>query len=350
MSSTPADVLIVGAGPSGLAVATGLARQAYTTIVFDAGDYRNARAEYMHNVPGFDHTPPEFFRNEVKNDISRRYDTVTFENVNVVEIRKARLRLPNAERGPVHGQERRHAGQNKRNEEDAEESQDSFEVLDSKGRVWEGRKVVLASGVTDEMLPIEGYAQCWAKGIYHCLFCDGYEWRGLYSNAGVLAIDDCAPPDTVKHLARSARRLVERITIYTDGDKALGEQITGHVEDVDAVRIESGTIMKFEKVQEQSAKAEGFKEAVMKVHLEDGRTITEGFIVHKPKTRLNNLRLITQLGIEVNAQGDIQANESGETNIPGILAVGDCALPTKTVIQAMASGAAAAAKLTCLFA
>lgn len=165
MSSTPADVLIIGAGPSGLAVATGLARQAYTTIVFDAGDYRNARAEYMHNVPGFDHTPPEFFRNEVKNDISRRYDTVTFENVNVVEIRKARLRLPNAERGPVHGQERRHAGQNKRNEEDAEESQDSFEVLDSKGRVWEGRKVVLASGVTDEMLPIEGYAQCWAKGM-----------------------------------------------------------------------------------------------------------------------------------------------------------------------------------------
>lgn len=82
-------------------------------------------------------------------------------------------------------------------------------------------------------------------------------------------------------------------------------------------------------------------------HLTDLITSSQ---VHKPKTRLNNLRLITQLGIEVNAQGDIQANESGETNIPGILAVGDCALPTKTVIQAMASGAAAAAKLTCLFA
>lgn len=133
---------------------------------------------------------------------------------------------------------------------------------------------------------------------YHCLFCDGYEWRGLYSNAGVLAIDDCAPPDTVKHLARSARRLVERITIYTDGDKALGEEIAGHVEDVDAVRIESGTIMKFEKAQEQNAKAEGCKEAVIKVHLEDGRTITEGFIV-----RLSNLNFASPYQSNYNFPG-----------------------------------------------
>lgn len=55
MSQSLINVLIIEGGPGGLAVATGLARHLYTAIVFDSEVYRNARAQYMHNVTGRDH-------------------------------------------------------------------------------------------------------------------------------------------------------------------------------------------------------------------------------------------------------------------------------------------------------
>jgi thioredoxin reductase len=58
MAALLRDVLIIGGGPAGLAVATGLARQLYTAVVFDSGVYRNARTQHMHNVPTWDHRNP----------------------------------------------------------------------------------------------------------------------------------------------------------------------------------------------------------------------------------------------------------------------------------------------------
>ncbi|KAI8306056.1 Thioredoxin reductase gliT [Colletotrichum sp. SAR11_59] len=112
------DVLIIGAGPSGLATATALSRQLYTSVVFDSGLYRNARAKNMHNVLGFDHVPPPVFRAKARADIQERYSaTVTFADVAVTKTTKLANGL--------------------------------FRAEDAAGKAWFGRKLVLATGVTD---------------------------------------------------------------------------------------------------------------------------------------------------------------------------------------------------------
>ena len=133
MGSRLYDVLIIGGGPAGLAVATGLARQLHTAIVLDSGVYRNARSQHMHNVPGWDHADPAVFRAKAKDDLVRRYDTIEFKSATITQLRK----LANGH----------------------------FQATDETGTEYTGRKVALGVGVRDIMPSIEGYADCWGRGM-----------------------------------------------------------------------------------------------------------------------------------------------------------------------------------------
>lgn len=129
------DVLIIGAGPSGLSTATGLARQLHTAVVFDSGVYRNAKTQHMHNVLGWDHRNPAELRVAGRRDITQRYSTIQFQNTSIEMIRQV-------------------------------EGNQLFEARDADGKQWYGRKVVLATGVRDVPLDIEGFSDCWADGMY----------------------------------------------------------------------------------------------------------------------------------------------------------------------------------------
>ena len=127
------DVLIIGGGPAGLSTAIGLARQLYTAVVFDSGKYRNGVVQHMHNVLTWDHANPADFRKKAREDILKRYTTIKFEDIEIKSV----ARTPKGQ----------------------------FEAIDANGKVWAGRKLVLATGVTDIMPDIKGYSQCWAKGM-----------------------------------------------------------------------------------------------------------------------------------------------------------------------------------------
>lgn len=127
------DVLIIGGGPAGLSVATGLARQLYTAVVFDSGVYRNARTKHMHNVATWDHRDPAEFRAIARDDILRRYTTIQFQSTTIQSVQKT--------------------------------PQGQFEATDIEGQIWTGRKLMLAAGVRDVYPDIDGYADCWAKGM-----------------------------------------------------------------------------------------------------------------------------------------------------------------------------------------
>lgn len=129
------DVLIIGAGPAGLSTATGLARQLHTAVVFDSGVYRNAKTQHMHNVLGWDHRNPRELRALGRADLSNRYASIQFQNTSIETIQKI------------------------------DETQ-LFQARDANGKEWYGRKVVLATGVRDIPLDIEGFSECWANGMY----------------------------------------------------------------------------------------------------------------------------------------------------------------------------------------
>ena len=128
------DVLIIGGGPSGLSVATGLARQLYSAVVFDSGLYRNELAKHMHNVVTWDHQKPADFRKKARDDLLKRYNTIQFQDAKITNVAKT--------------------------------AKGVFEAKDDKGQTWLGRKLVLATGVQDLYPDIDGYGDCWASGMY----------------------------------------------------------------------------------------------------------------------------------------------------------------------------------------
>lgn len=237
------DVLIIGAGPSGLSTATGLARQLHTAVVFDSGVYRNAKTQHMHNVLGWDHRNPAELRAAGRTDLTSRYSTIQFQNSTIETIKRI-------------------------------EGQQLFEARDAEGERWYGRKVVLATGVRDVPLDIEGYSECWANGIYHCLFCDGYEERGQ-ETAGVLALGPVSNPPRALHLARMARQLSESVTVYTDGNEQLANEIQQAAEASSGVtswlKFDARPITRFET---------GDVARTVIVHFrESDESKTEGFLV-----------------------------------------------------------------------
>lgn len=163
------DVLILGGGPAGLAMATALARQACSALVIDGGAYRNARAARMHNVPGFDHVPAADFRGKVRQDLEARYPSIEFQDsTTIVEVRQrsdsreeASTMMDGARQTIVQNVTTTAAAKKKKKLEDAR-----FEARDEKGNVYYGRKLGLATGVRDKVEEqVDGYADCWGRGM-----------------------------------------------------------------------------------------------------------------------------------------------------------------------------------------
>lgn len=127
------DVLILGGGPAGLTAALTLARQLHSVVVFDSGSYRNKAATHIHTVLTWDHKNPEEFRAAARENILSGYETVQFHDTTVEKLEKT--------------------------------DEGSFKATDKDGAVWTGKKVVLATGVTDIYPEIKGYDDCWVKGM-----------------------------------------------------------------------------------------------------------------------------------------------------------------------------------------
>ncbi|EED14643.1 thioredoxin reductase GliT [Talaromyces stipitatus ATCC 10500] len=308
LSPTLYDALIIGAGPAGLSVATGLARQLHTAAVFSSSVFRNAKVKHMHNVLGWDHRSPTDFRAKARADLLARYSTVQFYDE--VEIESV-----------------------------SRQSDGRFEARDVRGDVWRGKKLVLAMGVKDIFPDIEGYEDCWGETIHHCLFCDGYEKRGAPS-AGVLATDVLETNQRAMHVNRMARRLVDKVTIYTNGNNEQASTFREAIAALDGFKVDPRPFMKLEKKREMDG-----NEPKIIIHFKDGTCAEEAFLAHGPRYVLNG-PFAQQLSLETVETGELKVSPMfNETSMPGVFAVGDCATPMKAVTPAIAMGTGTAAAI-----
>lgn len=129
----PVDVLVIGGGPSGLTAALTLARQRHTVVVFDSGHYRNAATNHIHTVLTWDHKNPSDFRAAARENIASGYETTIFRDVAMEKLQKTKAGF--------------------------------FEATDTEGKLWVGKKVILATGVMDIYPDIKGYHECWVSGM-----------------------------------------------------------------------------------------------------------------------------------------------------------------------------------------
>jgi thioredoxin reductase len=146
------DVVVVGGGAAGLTAALTLARVRRSVLVIDAGEPRNAPAAAadghgVHGLLGREGISPlallRIGREEVASYGGR-----------VVEGRVTRI-------------ERAGAGA------DA----DFVVDLAADGPRVRARRILLATGLVDELPPVPGLAERWGRDVVHCVYCQGWEVR-----------------------------------------------------------------------------------------------------------------------------------------------------------------------------
>ncbi len=292
------DAVVVGAGAAGLSAALMLGRSRRRALVLDGGEPRNAPAEGVHYFFTRDGTPPEELLRIGREQLGPYTD---------VELRQARAT-------------------------GASGSDGDFEVELDDGTVVGTRKVLLATGVHDELPERPGFRELWGRGIYHCPYCHGWEVRdrplAVLANVEYLAMQ-------VALLRQWSRDLVA----LTDGETGLDDDARGRLAAL-------GVPLKEEKISRLEGDGAG---GLGRILFEDGSEIErEGLFYAPPQGQRSDLA--ETLGCETEAMGLLPAviksdPTTRETTVPGVFVAGDAGTMMQGAIMAAASGAGAAAFL-----
>lgn len=284
---TDYDVLIVGGGAAGLSAALVLSRARRKVLVVDAGEPRNAPAAHMHGFLSRDGLPPAELlalgREEVQG-----YGSEILAGT-VTEL------VPS---GP------------------------GFWVLLSDGRRVSTRRLLVATGLRDELPSIPGLADRWAKDVLHCPYCHGYEARD--EQLGVLG----GAPDTVRY-AQIVRQWTKDVVLFVPAGFLTPLQRTELV--ARSIGIIEGDIA---RVLTENDQLRG-------VEMGDGSVIARDALFVPPRFIPNN-DLLVGLGCQIDDTGWAVKNSTGQTTVPGVWIAGNVANPRAQVITAAGEGSAVA--------
>jgi thioredoxin reductase len=288
------DVIIVGGGPAGLSAALVLGSTCRRVLVCDAGNPRNAVALNSHNYLTRDGTQPRELLRLGREEIAR-YD-VAFRHATVTSARRV---------------EREQAG-----------PRTAFEVTTDSGERFTSRKLLLATGVTDVLPELPGFRDFYGRGVHHCPYCDGWEYRGR-------GIACYGPGDKAVGLAQSLLTWSPRVTACTDG-KPIDEDCLRRTR-------RGGIALRAEQV----ARLEGDAGRVRRVVFESGPPL-ECDAVFFNTGQLQRSALPRELGCRYDEKGHVRTEDRQGTGIPGLFVIGDADDDVQFIVVAAAEGATAA--------
>ena len=277
------DVIIVGGSYAGLSAGLQLARARRKVLMIDAGQRRNRFAATSHGFLGQDGQAPEVIAAEGRSQLME-YPTVTWVQDSVVQ---------------------------------AVAEQGGFSVRTDCNGAFKAKRLILATGVVDELPAIDGLQERWGTRVFHCPYCHGYELD--QGRIGVLATS----PLAMHH----ALMLPDwgTTTLFTNGVFTPDAEQQAQLD-------RRGVCMENTMVTRISGERADLE-------LVDGRVVALDGVFTMSRTRISPLA--EQLGCEL-ADGPtgayVHTNETRQTSVAGVFACGDTSLAAGSVALAVGEG------------
>ena len=284
------DVLIVGGGPAGLSAALFLGRCRRSVLICDNGQPRNAASQAMHGFLSRDGMPPLEFLRLAREEL-RQYTTVELRHTTVTD---ARCR-----------------------------DDGTFQVTMENGETAHGRKLLIATGVRDNVPDVPGMRELYGRSVFHCPYCDGWEVRD------------------------------QPLAVYGKGEKGYGLSLeliawskdillcTDGPSDIEPDKIERLRRNGIELREERIVRVEGRDGSLERIVFETGPPaerhaifFTTGQSQHSPLTE--------KLGCEFNEKGTVRTGKYESTHLHGLFVCGDASRAVQWVVVAASEGAEAA--------
>ena len=289
------DVAVIGGGPAGLGGALTLGRSRRSVVVVDAGEPRNAPAAAVHGFFTRDGTPPGELL------AAGRAEVATY-GVRLID---------DTVTGVAGG-----AG--------------AFALSLAGGDVLTGRRLLVTTGLVDELPNIPGVRELWGRHVIHCPYCHGWEVRDR-----AIGVIGSGPMST--HQALLFRQLSADVIFFSHTNPPSDEQ---HA-DLAARQIQV--------VDEEVAALEIVEGRLTGIRLTSGVLVAREVATVAPRF-LARSTLLASLGIELVEQPPgigtrVAADATGRTNVEGVWVAGNITDLSAHVAMAAAAGALTAAHI-----
>ena len=283
------DVIVVGGGPAGLSAALVLGRCRRTTLVCDAGEPRNRHAEAMHAFLTREGLAPRDFLGMAREGLSP-YPDVEFRHCVVESV-------------TPHGR--------------------AFALRLADGTVEHCRKLLLATGVRDEVPPLPGIEEFYGRTVHLCPYCDGWESRDE-------PIAVFGRRNRGFEMSRAMTAWSDDIVLCTHGASGLNAEQKRQL-------ARNGVRIVEEKIERLTG-SDGQLEAIL---FRGGRRLARRRLFFDLPSHAQS-GLSRQLGCRIRRNGSVHCSGYEATDVPGVFIAGNIAGDVQLVIFAAAEGAKAA--------
>ena len=295
------DVVVIGGGAAGLSGAVALARSRRSVLVIDAGAPRNAPAGHIHNYLGREGTPPAELLEIGRAELAGYGGTVATDTVTAAD--------------PV---------------------TDGFRVRLAGGGSVHARRLLVTTGLVDELPDVDGLAARWGRDVLHCPYCHGFEVRD--QAIGVLATGPAA-----MHHVQLFRQLSNDVTLFLH----TGPEPTDEEWEQLAAR---GIAV----VDGEVAGVEVTGDRLTGVRLRSGKVVARQALVVAPRFTArggagSGVPAVAGLATSEVRMGEyligtqVDTDPTGATSVPGVWAAGNVADVMAQVVASAAAGMKAGA-------
>jgi thioredoxin reductase len=283
------DAIIIGGSYAGLSAAMALGRSLRSVLIIDSGKPCNRQTPHSHNFLTHDGETPQAIAEKSKQQVLA-YDTVTFREGLATTVEK---------------------------------TEDGFRVQSETGNgeqeTFHGKKLLFATGVSDNAPEIPGFAECWGISVLHCPYCHGYEVRKQH--LGVIANGEVG-----FEMAKLINHWADKLTLFTNGASSLTEEqtktLTGR-----GVEIHEAKIGSFSHTDGR----------LEKIVFADGTSRDITAVFAKAEIR-QHCHIPEAIGCEITEPGHIWIDDFHRTSVPGVYAAGDNTSMLRSVAQAVSAG------------